>query len=182
MTEENKIEQLLNAFYKGDTTTEEEAILLKYFNSKSFNEKWHSEKDILNALYDLSEITLPDGINERLENVLDNHIAETFTKKSEMQHKKIPLYFKTIKLYLAIISSAAAILLCACLFLAYERRSSSDLIVDTYTNPEEAAIAVEQALMLVSTKLNQGLTSLEKVKESIDKTNELINENLKINE
>jgi hypothetical protein len=55
------------------------------------------------------------------------------------------------------------------------------MIADTYTNPTEAAAAAEQALMFVSAKLNQGFSPLEKVIEGVDKTNEVINENLKTN-
>ena len=179
MTDENKIEQLLKAFYNGDTTPEEEALLLNFFNSKSLHEKWHTDRDIFNALCDSSEIALPKGINERLEKAIDNHIAETSTQKNEIQHKKLPLHSRTRRLFMAVTSSAAVILLCIGIFIFSDRRNPSDMIVDTYTNPKEAAMAAEQALMLVSTKLNQGLSPLGKVKDSMDKTNELLNENFK---
>ena len=179
MTDENKIEELLKAFYNGDTTLEEEALLLTFFNRKNLDEKWNTDRDILNALGDSSEIMLPKGVNERLENFIDIHIAKTSVKENESQDEKIPLKSKTQRLLIAITSSAAAIFLCIGIFYSLERNNSSDMIADTYTNPEEAAIAVEQALILVSSKLNQGLSPLEKVKENIDKTNELLNENFK---
>ena len=59
MTEENKIEQLLKTFYDGGTTSEEEMFLLNFFNSKNLNEKWNTERDIFNALYNTSDISLP---------------------------------------------------------------------------------------------------------------------------
>jgi len=179
MTDENKIEQMLKAFYNGDSTPEEEALLLKFFNSKDLEEKWHMDRDILIALNDSSEITLPEGISERLENAIDNHITETLITENELLHKKIPLYSKTRRFLIAVVSSAAAILLCIGIFFVSENIQSTDMIVDTYTDPEEAAIAAEQALMLVSTKLNQGLSPLEMVKDNIDKTNELLNDNFK---
>ena len=79
-----------------------------------------------------------------------------------------------------IASAAAVALLCIGLFIFQGRDSRQDFIADTYTNPEEAAIAAEQALLLISAKLNQGLALLEKVQNNVDKTNEVLNENLKL--
>ena len=179
MTDENKIEQMLKAFYNGDSTPEEEALLLKFFNSKDLEEKWHMDRDVLMALNDSSEIMLPEGISERLESAIENYISESSIPENEIPGKKIPLHSKTKRLFIAVVSSAAAILLCIGIFFASENRKLPDMIADTYTNPEEAAIAAEQALMLVSTKLNQGLSPLEMVKDNIDKTNELLNDNFK---
>ena len=179
MTEEKKIEQMLKAFYNGETTPEDEALLLKFFKRKDLEEKWHNDRDLFIVLYDSSEITLPEGINERLERFLDKHIEQTFSIEKEIRLKKIPFYSKKRRLYIAVASSAAAILLCVSIFFVSDSSSSPDMIADTYTNPQEAAIAAEQALMLVSSKLNKGLSPLEKVKVSVDKTNEVLNENFK---
>jgi hypothetical protein len=84
-------------------------------------------------------------------------------------------------LYLSIISAAAVALLCISLFFATKQPSKRDFIADTYTNPEEAAIAAEQALLLVSSKLNQGLSYVGKVDESVQKTNKILYEKLNFN-
>ena len=180
MTDEKKIEQLMNAFYNGDTTPEEEALLLDFFNNESLNEKWYADRDMFNALYDSSEITLPEGILERLDNAVDNHIAETESMQNEIQNKHISFNTKRRKIFTAISSAAAIALLCIGLHFAI-KKPQSQLIADTYTNPEDAAIAAEKALMFVSSNLNKGLSSLEKVREGADKTNELLNENFKLN-
>ena len=163
MTDEKKIEQLLADFYDGDTTPEEEKILAQFFNNHEISEKWHTDRDLFTALYDPARISLPEGLSKRLENVIDRHIKEKTGSK-------------TRKLYLSLLSAAAVAILCIGLFFAVEKPSERDFIADTYTNPEEAAIAAEQALLLVSTKLNKGLTPLAKVKESVNKTNEILNE------
>ena len=132
---------------------------------------------LLKDFYDSSEITLPEGMTERLENVIDKHITATECK----QTKNIFLNAKKRKIFTTVSSVAAVSLLCIGLFFAINNKPQSQFIADTYTNPEEAAIAAERALMLVSNKLNKGLSSLEKVKEGADKTNELLNENFKLN-
>ena len=168
MIDENKIEQLLSAFYEGNTTPDEEEVLLEYFNNNEINEKFHADRELFNALHDASRIPFPEGVSERLEHAIDKHI----TKKSA---SKIRI------LYISIVSAAAVILLCISLFFITDKRSHSDFIADTFTNPEEAALAAEQALLFVSSKLNQGLSPLEKVKESISITNKVLNESLKLN-
>ena len=173
MIEENKIEQLLNGFYTGDTTPEEEALLSEYLKSEILDESRHTDRDIFNALYDTADIPLPEGIAERLETAIDKHIAET----SAPIGKKI-----YNRLYAVISGAAAVVLLCVGLFFFTEKQSQTNFIADTYSDPKEAALAVEQALLFVSNKLNQGLSPLEKVTESVDKTNKLLNETISINE
>jgi len=127
-------------------------------------------EQLLKTFYDASDIPLPEGFTERLEKAIDKHIAESVTTA--------PIHQKTRKLFISISSAAAVILLCAGLFFVTDKTSQSHAIADTFTNPEEAALAAEQMLTLVSAKLNQGFLPLDKVKESMDKTNELLNEKL----
>ena len=172
MLDYNKIEPLLAAFYKGDTTLEEEKALLDFFNSDHQNEQWNTDKALFCVLYDSARITLPEGISERIESVINSHIKETYNLKTRT---------KTRTIFMSILSAAAVALLCFGLFFVYNRHAQTDCIADTYTNPEEATIAAEKALQFVSVKLNQGLAPLGKIKESVIKTNEIINENFMLN-
>ena len=172
MNDEKKIEQLLAAFYNGDTMPEEETALAEFFNRETLSEKWDTDRDLFNVLYNPERITLPKGVSERLESAVDAYIAQTASRNS---------YSKTRRLYFSILSAAATILLCIGLFFAIERKPGQDFIADTYTNPQDAAIAAEQALLFVSAKLNQGLYPLEKVKEGLNKTNEILYDKLKLN-
>ena len=171
MIDEKIIEQLLAAFYNGNTTPEEEEVLLNFFKNlksngqfQTANEKFLVDSELFQALYDSSRIPLPEGFSLRLEKKIDKHIAL----------KKVSLK----KIYLSLMSAAAVIMLCIALFFNTRKQDDSLLIADTYSNPEEAAVAVEQALMLVSTKLNKGLSPFEK---SVNTTNRLLNENFTFN-
>jgi hypothetical protein len=170
MIDENKIEQLLQAFYDGDTTPEEEEMLFNFFNSENINDKWHTERDTFNVLYDSEEVPLPKGITKRLESAIDKHIAETTQKSSRR------------KIFIAISSAAAIALLCIGLFFIYEKDTKSQMFTDTFTNPEDAALATEQALIFVSDKLNHGLSSLEKVREGVNKSNKILYKAISIEE
>lgn len=169
MTDQNKTARLLADFYNGDTTPEEEKYLAHFFNNHKISEKWRIDRDLFHALYNPVPISLPEGLSERLEIAINRHIGKTSTKS----------YSKLRKLYISLLSAAAVALLCTGIFLAVDRPSGKDFIVDTYTNPEEAGIAAEKALLFVSAKLNEGLAPLEKVKESVHKTTQIINANLK---
>ena len=163
MNDEKKIEQLLAAFYSGQTTPDEEAFLLNYFNENEVKEKFQVDSEIFKGLYDPSRIPLPEGVSERLETALRRHTSAS----------------KVRRLFIGISSAAAIALLCIGIFLSTGR--SKDFVADTFKNPAEAAIAAEQALLLVSSKLNQGFAPYEKFREAINKTDEIINENLTIN-
>ena len=189
MVNENKIEQLLKAFYDGDTTPEEEAILLYFFKNEYLNKKWYSDRDMFSFLYNEEEVPLPEGITERLEIIVDKHISESSLDKntsfenevSELTNYKIHTIFaKRRNIFIAISSAAAITLLCIGLFFASEKNIKSQMFADTYTNPEDAALATEQALLFVSNKLNQGLSSLEKVRDGVEKTNKILNETITI--
>jgi hypothetical protein len=181
MSEEKKIEQLLAAFYNGDTTPEEEEFLMKFFNNADLNEKWHTDRALFHVLYDPSRISLPKGLSERLERTIDSHMAATIDHPFVPKTTGRKSTSKTRRLFISMSSAAAVAILCIGLFFTFDKTSKSDFIADTYTNPEEAAIVAEQTLLFISAKLNQGLHPLEKVKENIHKTNELINEHLKLN-
>ena len=166
MNDDKKIEQLLAAFYNGETTPEEDKVLAEFFSSEDVSDKWHTDRDLFSALYDPTRIPLPKGLSARLEIAIDKHITESTNQKSNS---------KIRKMYLVFLSAADVVLLCIGLFFNPEKNYKQDFIADTYTNPEEAAKAAEQALLFVSAKLNQGLSPLEKVKESVNKTNEILN-------
>jgi hypothetical protein len=177
MTDERLIKKLITAFYNGDTTQEEETILQKFFDTKNISEKWNADRNLFYALHDPSEIKLPKGFSERLENNIDRYIKETGHSNKVAKNR-----FKTGYLLISAGSIAAAILLLTGIFIFHEPSfSGDDMITDTYTDPREATVVAEKVLTLISVNLNKGFLPLEKTKKSIDKTNELLNKNLKLN-
>jgi len=169
MIDERKIEQLLTAFYEGITTPEEEEIIHDFFDCEAVSEKWQTDGVIFNALYEPTRIPLPDGFAGRLETSIDNHM-----RTSAKQHANSIAR----KLFISILSTAAVILLCLGLFFMPGKKTQTDFIADTYTNPAEAAVVAEKTLLFISSKLNEGLVPLEKVKANVNKTYEILNENL----
>jgi hypothetical protein len=83
-----------------------------------------------------------------------------------------------MKIFLLRISSvAAAVLLCISVYFLTKQTH----LADTYTDSAEAALAAEQTLLFVSAKLNEGFFSMDKIKDNLNKTNEILTENFNFN-
>lgn len=166
MRDRKDIDKLLAAFYAGMTTREEEERLKAFFDNTGLSEQWHADRDIFRALYDPGDVSLPEGLSDRLEQALDRHIGASH--RSKKQPNKIR------RLYIAVGSVAAAALLCVTLFFIGEHRQSAPVTADTFTDPHEAELVATEALALVSMHLNKGMSPFEKARKNMDKTNEVL--------
>jgi len=51
-------------------------------------------------------------------------------------------------------------------------------LADTYTNPQEAAIAAQKALAFMSSNLNKGIDQINDAQQEINKVNRILNKHL----
>ena len=100
------------------------------------------------------EQALPEGLSRRLEQQID---AWASAEES---------------------GAVAAILLCIAFFQYDVSSHTPDRPRDTYTNPEEAAVAAEKALLLLSQNLNKGISQVNDAEQEIDKVNNILNKHL----
>ena len=159
------IEELINKFYEGASTREEELFLTEYFlNEENIDEHWKEEQKLFCLLHE-SQIKIPEGLSERLE----KSIMQMDVPKKIQPRKQSLFYW---------ISSAAAVaLLCIGLFFT-TRESSPKEMADTFSSPEEAALVAEQTLAFMSQQLNKGLNKVNDVEVEFEKLNQLINKHL----
>jgi len=61
-------------------------------------------------------------------------------------------------------------------FIAPEKEHQ---LADTYTNPQEAAIAAQEALAFLSVNLNKGIEQVNEAQQEMNKVNEILNIHLK---
>jgi len=159
------IEELLNKFYEGTSTQEEELQLTEYFlNETDADERWKDEQQLFRLLHD-SQIQVPAGVSKRLEESI---------MQMDIPPKSVSL---RRKLYYWISSSAAMILLCTGLFFAL-RQPSYPKRVDTFNNPEEAALVAQQTLAYVSIQLNKGIAKASEAGQELEKVNQILNKHL----
>ncbi|MDR0437537.1 MAG: hypothetical protein LBH22_04455 [Bacteroidales bacterium] len=157
------IEHLLNKFYEGNSTSEEERLLTEYFlNEENVEERWKEDRQLFLALHDM-QIEVPANVSNRLEKTIMQ-----FDVSQKIQPRKQTLYYW--------ISGAAAILLlCVGLHFFTAQPSPQFMLTDTFSTPEEATLVVEQTLVFISTKLNKGLDIAADAGQEFEKLNQLLN-------
>ena len=66
-----EIRKLLDRFYLGETTLEEEKILQEYFTSGSIPEELLPDRDLFRALGEADDsVAVPEGLNQKILNVI----------------------------------------------------------------------------------------------------------------
>jgi hypothetical protein len=164
-----KIEQILQKFYDGVSTPEEEGLLMEYFlNEENMNERLKKDQQIFRLLHD-AQIQVPAGVSERLEESIMQMGA-----LSEVSHKSLP---RKRTLYYWISSAAAIALLCIGLFFA-NRESAQPKLADTFSDPEEAAWVAHQTLAFMSAQLNKGLDMASDAEQKFEQVNQVLNKHL----
>jgi len=159
------IELLIEKFYEGISTPEEELFLTEYFlDEKNTDERWKEERELFRLLHN-TQIKVPEGVSERLE----KYIMQMEASQKSIPHRR--------KLYYWISSAAAIALLCIGLYFL-NRESSPPKMVDTFSDPEEAALVAEQTLAYMSIQLNKGIDKVTDAEQEFEKVNQLINKHL----
>ncbi|MDD3036471.1 hypothetical protein [Bacteroides sp.] len=121
------------------------------------------------------ESSLPSGLSERLEQKIDLLAKEEMRtgNRSSTNRQLLPRR----KMFYWMGGIAAAIL-GAVLFVFTETDAFAVHPVDTYTDPQEAAMAAQNALALMSANLNKGITKVNKTSGEIYKMNKIFNKQL----
>jgi hypothetical protein len=157
------IEQLLNKFYEGNSTSEEERLLTEYFlNEENTDERWKEDRKLFRALHD-TQIEVPADVSEQLEKTIAQFDVP----------RKIQLHKRTLHYWIS--GAAAVVLLCVGLHFFTMQESHQPTLADTFSTPEEAALVAGQTLAFVSAKLNQGLNQAAVAGQEIEKLNQVLN-------
>ena len=139
--EQEKIRELLNKYFDGTTTEEEETQLGIYLSDPSVSSFVRSEYGYIPVL--VPEIPEPsEGFYEKLGNM-------TFKDSETTLRRRLLRYTR--------IAAAAAILTGALLIFNYTNRSETR---DTYGDPEVAMAEVRNILLAVSEKMTTGTGAL----------------------
>lgn len=120
----------------------------------------------------LERIPIPEGLEERLSKKIDEW--EQAEKKAKRRH----LLPKTLR-YTAVAASVALVFGIG-LHLLQRDNSLDSAVQDTYQDPVVARQEAEHALQLLATNLSKGMEHLEKAHHLTEKTEQTLNEQLKI--
>jgi hypothetical protein len=150
-----EIRKLLDRFYLGETSLEEEQILQEYFSSASLPEELIPDRDLFNALESGGDsVYVPEGLNQKILDAIDQQ------EKKVIRTRRISVF--------SLSGLAAGLLVVIALYVGYFReagsgRLASNEITDTYENPLDAYEEAKRTLAYVSAKLNTGTSELEHV-------------------
>jgi len=143
-----KAELLLQRFYSGESTIEEEKELKDFFTANDVPRHLWAEQEMF-TYYDVG------GKDEIGGKELENRIINTIERAEYMM------------------SSAAAVV--ALLIVAYFAFIFDTSMQDTYDNPEIAYIQTKETLLLISAKLNEGTKDLYAIGKLDEATRPLSN-------
>lgn len=149
-----EIRKLLDRFYLGETTLEEEKILKDYFSTVSIPEELLPDRDLFLSLESTDNvIAVPENLNQKILNVID------------LQEKKV---VRTRRISVFSLSGlAAGLLVVIALYVGYFNADThprfAQQMTDTYEDPQDAYEEARRTLAYVSAKLNTGTNELEHV-------------------
>jgi len=168
-----EIRKLLDRFYLGETTLEEEQFLQEYFSSASVPEELMPDRDLFRSLEPSgNKIPVPSGLNQKILDVIDQQETKV------VRTRRISIF--------SLSGLAAGLLVVIALYVGYFRDGQSGLLAsqemtDTYEDPQDAYSEAKRALAYVSAKLNAGTSELELVKQVTKTTSDPLKSLSRIN-
>jgi hypothetical protein len=152
-----KVRKMLERFYRGETTLEEEKWLQDYFSSATVPGELLPDKDLFRALGPAGEtIPVPGDLNKKILETIDrvNH--------KEVRTRRISIY--------SLSGLAAGLLALVAVYVFFLRTDHPFMMAgrqpaDTYVDPVEAYKEAKRTLAYVSSKLNYGTSELRYVQE-----------------
>ncbi len=144
--ERENIKTLLERFYAGETSREEEVFLQKFFSQQDVPEELYAEKEHFLLLMQWQSESLPDDS-------FDEKIMHQIAVRSKPEKHTIGRY--------VLAGIAASVLLVMALWLG-NALDTKPALPGTTNNPVLAYAQVRTALQMVSWNLNAGLRPAEK--------------------
>jgi hypothetical protein len=178
-----EIRTLIHAFYQGETTVEEEQIVLRYFENENIPDELTEEKELFLQLYQSEPVEIPENLESKLSALIDR-LAE-----KEKEKKISPPKTRQLWLWMSSTAACIIILIASGVLLNNQTGVNTDPLAqqnhpegNVITDPEKIAIETQKALILVSRNFNKGeeqlafvSANLEKVNQSLKKQIETIN-------
>ncbi|MBP1616587.1 MAG: hypothetical protein H6Q14_414 [Bacteroidetes bacterium] len=170
MKDVTEIKEMLDAFYKGDASKEEESQLLAYFSKDNLPEEMQGEKEIFQMLFEQETFPIPEGVESRLSSLIDK-LEKNESKKASARNfnKKKKLWFE-----IGGIAASVCLLISVGLFVlnqSNERSSNATEIGNSSSklSPEDQKkiIEAQKALEMVSTNFNKGLDGIQSVSDNL---------------
>jgi hypothetical protein len=152
-----QIRKMLERFYLGESTLEEEKKLQEYFASTTVPEELIPDKELfLNFNSGNESITVPGDLNKKIIATIDD------VERKAVRTRRISMF--------SLSGLAAGLMAMIAVYLFYFRDDNPTLLssvewTDTYEDPMEAYEEAKRTLAFVSAKLNNGTSELKHVQQ-----------------
>ena len=155
--EYQKIEEILNRYFEGESTLEEETMLKEYFSHSDLPAEHRGMKELFQYFDEANREAAPDlDISAHLNSVIENE----WKKETRNRFGHV----------VAWVGSAAAVLVLT--FGIYQHMEKPETVIkDTYKDPKMAYLETRRVLMMVSRTMNRNTANLKylsKVDDSFD--------------
>lgn len=181
MKELDEIKCLLNAYYEGRTSREDEKRLHAFFRQAEVPQELSADKELFLYLFSLKDNTgVPSGLEAHMSACIDEweRVAQTgMESRKRITHRIFLRRCMGMAAGLLLIFSVGTYL--------YHTSRFQTLPEDTCASPEEAYAEAQKALLLFSHSLNKGLAQVEKAEEATGKVKKVVEKhvnNLKVQE
>ena len=152
-----EIRKMLDRFYQGQTTLEEEKILEEYFSSTTVPEEFIPDKDLFQSFIEGEDsVVVPADLNQKIIASIDQ------VERKATRTRRISVF--------SLSGLAAGLIVMIAVYLFYIRTDrpsllASNQMIDTYEDPMDAYEEAKRTLAYVSAKLNNGTSELEHVRK-----------------
>lgn len=158
---------LLEKYFNGESSIEEEEIILAYFSGEDIDPELLAEKEYFDFLNNEKKLLLAqEDISEK--------IWETIEKREIKPTINLFQFTKFSKVVLAIAASIVITIVSVTL-IKYEftSKKNQQLFSDTYSDPEIAYQEAKKAMLYISEKLNKGTDPMQSLKSFNEGTENL---------
>lgn len=151
MKDKVEIKNLLDKYYNGDTSLEEEDLLKNYLSQDNIPEEFNVDKKLFSNLFEVHS----DEPNLNFEEEIIKAIE--FAKKSEGEGERSPKIYKLFALWAA----AASVIIIIGIGFLFTSKQNEILLTDTFDDPYLAMQETKRVLSLFASKLNMAQAELE---------------------
>ena len=168
-----KVRKMLERFYRGETSLEEERWLQDYLSSITVPEELLADQELFMALEERDDtIPVPRDLNAKILNTIDRE------EKGSLRTRRISLY--------SISGLAAGLLALIAVYVFFLRTDTPLLLsdrqgIDTYEDPMDAYQEAKKTLAYVSGKLNTGTSEIRHMQQVTKTTADPLKSLSKIN-
>ena len=162
----DRIETLLEKFYAGETTLEEETLLKNYFKQETDIASFQEARDYYHFLHKEKELKLDDSFDDKI------------LKSIELSDHKP----KTLRIWTVGISSAAAVVLVFFMVWFGTDLLQPKEVYGTISDTSLAFLETQKVLAAVSKNMNKGLQPAEKTVKKVNNNIKRVGELKKMDE